>query len=118
MVYLFSSAHPNTDTVLGPGHPPSLPSLILYLSLFIYWAGGGHRQKTFPVVLGQGYHGLSPSPWPGLDLIKTETRGWLALLKGRDKEGSEMMKSWLGGQAEAGKRQKLPSSPEVMITES
>lgn len=30
MVYLFSPAHPNTDAVLGLGHPPSLPSLILY----------------------------------------------------------------------------------------
>lgn len=75
------------------------------------------QAEEIPHVLGQ--EGVtvtmvcSPFPWLGVDLIKTEIQGLLALLRGRNTEGSEMIKNWLGGQAEAGERQKLASSPTL-----
>lgn len=62
------------------------------------------QAEEIPYVLGPGgitVTMVSPFPWLGVDVIKTETQRLLALLRGRDKEGSEMMKTGLGGQAEA-----------------
>lgn len=44
--------------------------------------------------------------------------GLFALLRGKDKEESKMMKNQLGGQAEARKRQNVPSLQEVTVTGS
>lgn len=108
---LFILSHsPPTQTlsrawgILLPSPPSPCPSLFpFYLLGRGRGEGTGRRDSPCPGARGgHSYCGLSPFPWLGADLIKKETRALLALFRARDREGREMMKGCLGGQAEAG----------------
>lgn len=83
MVYLFSSAHPNTDTVLGLAHPPYLPLLILYVLVPFYLLGRGRAQaEDIPRCPGARLPRSVPFPLAGGRLNKDRNSRIACFIKG------------------------------------